>query len=207
MTLLATARVSLADPAQDSIPRAGQEGSNQTHEFTLRAHRYPDTKMYTIMQFGALGVLGEPYYKAEEVKLTLDFGGMMNLNENWALGASFRVESDGTDDASGLMLRCRRWLGKDASLDIATGLLKHGADGPPLEDSWVNQAQLNIGNAGSVTVEMQTYKMNGYDFDASGHYGKHTESGTMWLMGGSLHYLPGLGVLIGLGVLAAANWD
>lgn len=208
MMLLATARISLADQAQNSIPTNSRDAKpNPSHEFTMRSHRYPETKMYTIMQFGALGALSEPYYGAKEAKLTFDFGAMRNLNKNWALGANFRVESDETDDATGLMLRGRRWLGKDASVDVATGFLKHGTNGPPLENSWVNQAQINIGNIGSVTVEMQTYKLNGMDFDTNGNWGTRTESGTMWLLGGSVHYLPGLAAFIGLGLLTAATWD
>ena len=208
MTTLAMARTSCADPAQDSIPTVTKESkSTKTHEFTMRSHRYPETKMFTIMQFGALGALNDPYYGADNPKLTIDLGVMGNLDKNWALGANFRVESDETDDATGLMLRGRRWLGKDASLDIATGLLSHGTNGPPLEASWVNQAQLNIGNVGSVAVEMQRWKMNGMDFGKNGVYSMQTGSGTQWLVGGSFHYLAGLAAYVGFAALVAATWN
>jgi hypothetical protein len=105
------------------------------------------------------------------------------------------------------MLRGRRWLGKDASLDIATGVLSHGTNGAPLEASWVNQAQLNIGNVGSVTVEMQRWKLNGMDYGKNGVYGMQTDSGTQWLVGGSFHYLAGLAAYLGLAALVAATWD
>ena len=179
----------------------------KTHAFTMRSHRFPETRMFTIMQFGALGATSEPYYGAKDPKLTVDLGAMRNLDKRWAVGANFRVESDETDDATGFMLRGRRWLGKDASIDIATGILKHGSNGPPLENSWVNQAQLNLGNVGSITVEMQRYKLNGMDYGMNGTYGMQKDSGTMWLVGGSFHYLFGLAAYVGLGALVAATWD
>ena len=207
--MLGTARVSIADPAQDSIPAAGQESQpTKTHEFTMRSHRYPETKMFTIMQFGAMGLTSkERYNGADDFRLTMDLGLMRNLGEHWAVGGSFRLESTEADDATGLLVRGRRWLSDGTSLDLSTGFLSHGSNGPPLDTSWITQAQLNLGNFASLQVEMDRWKLNGMDYDMSGNYGMQTDSGTNWYVGGSVHYLPGLAALIGFGALVAATWD
>jgi hypothetical protein len=207
--MLGTARVSGADPLQDSIPTAEQESkTNETHEFTLRSHRYPETKMFAIMQFGAMGLTSQERYNgADDFRLTTDLGLMRNLGEHWAVGGSFRLESTETDDATGFLVRGRRWLSDGTSLDLSTGFLGHGSNGSPLDTSWITQAQLNLGNIASLQVEMDRWKLNGMDYDTSGHYGMLTDSGTNWYVGGSVHYLPGLAALIGFAGLVAVTWD
>ena len=209
VSMLAAARLSFADPAQDSIPAASHESkSSKTHEFTLRSHRYPETKMFAIMQFGAMGLTSQERYNgADDFRLTMDLGLMRNLGEHWAVGGSFRLESTETDDATGFLVRGRRWLSDGTSLDLSTGFLGHGSNGPPLDTSWITQAQLNLGNFASLQVEMDRWKLNGMDYDMSGNYGMQTDSGTNWYVGGSVHYLPGLAALIGFAGLVAATWD
>jgi len=209
LIMLGTARASVADPVQDSIPTAGQEPkSSKTHEFTMRSHPYPETKMFTIMQFGAMGLTSkERYNGADDFRLTMDLGLMRNLGEHWAVGGSFRLESTEIEDATGFLVRGRRWLSDGTSLDLSTGFLGHGTNGPPLDTSWITQAQLNLGNFASLQVEMDRWKLNGMDYDTSGNYGMQTDSGTNWYVGGSVHYLPGLAALIGFAGLVAATWD
>ena len=176
----------------------------QTHEFTFQGYPYPRTRVFTVLQIGALGLLGhEPY--TDGGKLTLDLGFMANIDEHWALGANFHLEGDDSDN--GVLIRGRRWLGQTMSFDLATGFLQHGSEGPPLETSWVNQAHLNFGNMASFVVEMQTWKLNGKDFNESGYYVMQTGSGTSWYMGGSMNYIPGLITFLALGILVAATWE
>jgi hypothetical protein len=176
----------------------------QRHEITFQGHPYPQTRVFTILQIGVLGLLGhEPY--TDGGKMTLDLGFMANIDEHWALGANFHLEGDESDN--GVLVRGRRWLGRTMSFDVATGFLQHGSGGPPLETSWINQAHLNFGNLASFTVEMETWKLNGKDFDQNGYYVMQTGSGTSWYMGGSMNYIPGLVIFAALGILVAATWE
>ncbi len=174
----------------------------QRHGFTFLGHPYPHTRIFTVLQIGALGILGNGH---DDGIMTFDLGVMGNIDEHWALGVIFHTEGDEASD-SGFLVRGRRWLGETMSIDLATGFVQHDP-WPPLETSWVNQAQLNFGNLASFTVEMETWKLNEKDLSQSGYYVMQAGSGTNWYVGGSLNYLPGVVAFLALGILVLASYE
>ena len=68
-------------------------------------------------------------------------GGMSNVSPRWALGGGFVVvtrgdverESGGEDWSLGMVVRARRWLGRDVSLDVTAGAWRLRALRPTVE--------------------------------------------------------------------------
>jgi hypothetical protein len=68
-------------------------------------------------------------------------GGMSNISPRWALGGAFVVvtpryverENGGKDWILGMVVRARRWLGRDVSLDVTAGAWRLRALRPTVE--------------------------------------------------------------------------
>ena len=173
--------------------------------FTLRGRPYPETKWFAVLQVGAIMMPGHnadarrrqsggitdgyvTYSDNNPVHGFADVGLMRNLGTRWAVGANIHAE----EDAVGLMLRGRRWLGRSFSLDLATGILDTGDRIPSAggnKPSWINQAQLNCFNVLTITAQTDTWR---FEQDALGETPGIVETGTNFYWGAGLQYVPGV---------------
>jgi hypothetical protein len=193
-----------ASPGTVTIPSAG---TSAEHDLTFRGHRFPKTQTFFIVQTGVIYLLEA---EDEPARLTMDLGLMRNLGPSWAVGLNGHLESGDGEGGVGLMLRGRRWLGRDASVDLATGFLSPYSEEAYTNGgnttSWITQAHLNWGNAVSITVQADRWR------DEAGPYPDLyvpplvSASGTNWYVGGTIGYVPGLLALLGFGTLVAATW-
>jgi hypothetical protein len=121
-------------------------------------------------------------------RLDFDFGMMVNVGENTALGATAFVGAGNEYANAGIRLRARRWLSRTASADIAPGIiaLEHRWDGSALPPGFSLQVSLNPSRYVSVTTEVFTIRHYGYSSR------ERTEArDTSVLLGGRIGQWPG----------------
>jgi len=196
----------LASSADSDLGQVRTDSSKAPeHGITFRGHRYPETQSFIILQTGMIYLLDAD---DDPARLTIDLGVMRNLGPNWAVGINGHVESGDGEGGAGVMVRGRRWLGRSASLDVATGFLS-----PESEESytnggnttsWISQAHLNLGNAVSLMVQMDRWKDE--PVPEPSPFAPVEASGTNWYVGGTVGYLPGVIALLAFGTLVAATW-
>ena len=178
---------------------------------TFRGYPYPETKSFWLVQSGFL--FSTPRHSREpSPRYVFDLGLMRNLGTKWALGANAHFElASHNGNGTGLVLRGRRWLSREVSVDLATGFLNPQTnaeveDGGGNTTSWITQANMNFNNVVAISVQANRWKDN-YSMQPSDPStgSSRVETGTDWYLGGSLQYVPALIALIPLYLVAAAS--
>jgi len=190
---------------------AEPNATHQPHGMTFRSHPYPQTEAFFILDLGFVScVNSQPFPGAHSKgRSLLDIGMMKNLGTRWAVGATFHDERGDNEGGAGLMVRGRRWLGDHTAIDVGTGFLSpfdnDPFDGGGTRTAWINQAELRLGNFGSLTAEMQTWHVdyNPPYYQVEGE----PDHGLLWYGGGEISYLPGVIAYLAFGLLVVATWD
>ena len=194
----------------------------------LRGQPLPSCKSFWVMEMQGFVPLGqstrtitydgEPYYsfqaEAFDNQLEWNVGHMLNLGARHAVGAVFTVGTGGPDPLTGIKLRGRRWLGRDLSLEVETGLLRSDAGGTwwAGANGWTTDVRFNIRDQGSFFLRYDRLSLpeesvpdyNGY-FDPGGVY----DGVSVGASAGSIPALVGTGALgLALVILfSLADWS
>jgi hypothetical protein len=107
-----------------SAPVTVHAQQNQAH-LCWAAHSQPRCSAFLVTNAGLYTSIAGGQ---APVSAVLDAGFMVNVNQRDAVGVSFMGSIDNTSFA-GPAIRYRRWLRKDASIDLALGVPTSGASG------------------------------------------------------------------------------
>ena len=92
----------------------------------FRPRPLPTCSAYLITEFGVgVGLSRSEFHPAGPL-FTWELGGMKNLGERSALGATVFVNASDFGSGPGVRLRLRRWLSQGLSLDVAPGIILSG---------------------------------------------------------------------------------
>ena len=93
----------------------------------FRPRPLPTCSAYLITEFGVgVGLSRSEFHPAGPL-FTWELGGMKNLGERSALGATVFVNASDFGSGPGGRLRLRRWLSQGLSLDVAPGIILSGS--------------------------------------------------------------------------------
>jgi hypothetical protein len=86
--------------------------------------------------------------------LEWNLGHMVNVGDRHALGGVITVGTGNTDPLTGIKLRARRWMGRDVSLEVETGLVRSNATDTqfPGVNGGTADVRLNIRDQGTFYV-------------------------------------------------------
>src|SRR3989442_15392150 len=92
----------------------------------FRPRPLPACSAYWITEFGVSASLSRSEFHPAVPLFTWELGGMKNLGERSALGATVFVNASDFGSGPGGRLRLRRWLSQGLSLDVAPGIILSG---------------------------------------------------------------------------------
>jgi hypothetical protein len=173
---------------------------------TLRGRPLPIKKTFPVIQIGVFARLdregdqttGLPpteranRFSEHPASLVVDLGGMKNVSQRWAIGASFCYAGDEDFERVGTKVRFRRWLGSDVAIDMAPGILFSGPEaGGEYLPGVVGELGVSFGDWMSVTGQVETagrkysygyLQPTPYGYSWSTRETSHTE--VSWYLGG-----------------------
>ena len=164
---------------------------------TLRGRPLPIKKAFPVIQVGVLARLdGEGARFSEHLaSLVVDLGGMKNVSQRWAVGASFCYAGDGDYNRFGTKVRFRRWLGSDVAIDMAPGILfsatRQGAS--EYLPGLVGELGISFSDWVSVTGQVETagrkryyyaLSSSGYGYEYGTPLREATRTEVSWYLGG-----------------------